>query len=93
MNEHPQGGDRPWQPVVVPLGTGLAPEEAFLRLAQRRHALFLDSALRDAELGRYSFLAADPFDFLSVPANLTPADGNDPLALLAERLAPWHAET
>ncbi|HTU26940.1 MAG TPA: anthranilate synthase component I family protein, partial [Pirellulales bacterium] len=77
-----------WPGVVVPLGKNLVPEEAFVRLAGRRHALFLDSALRDAELGRYSFLAADPFDFLTVPA-----DDTDGLALLGERLAPWRTET
>jgi para-aminobenzoate synthetase component 1 len=82
-----------WRPVVVPLGTNLAPEEALLRLARRRHALFLDSALRDPALGRYSFLAADPFDFLSVPTISAPADGTDALALLAARLAPWRADT
>ena len=65
-----------------------------MRLAHRPHALFLDSALRDPELGRYSFLAADPFDFLSVPVGRQrSADGADPLALLASRLAPWQAET
>ena len=42
--------------------TALDAEQAFLRLAGRPHALFLDSARRDPELGRYSFLAADPFD-------------------------------
>ncbi len=59
-----------------------------MRLAGRRHALFLDSALRDPELGRYSFLAADPFDFLMVPA-----DGTDALARLAERLAKFETGT
>ena len=33
-----------------------------LRLAGYPHCLFLDSALRDPRLGRYSFLTADPFE-------------------------------
>ena len=44
------------------------PEAAFLRLSRQRHCLFLDSALPHPSLGRYSFLAADPFDFVSVPS-------------------------
>jgi para-aminobenzoate synthetase component I len=80
--------DRFSAPLVVPLGNRLDPEQAFLRLASRPYVLFLDSALRDPERGRYSFLTADPFDFLSVPAN-----GTDALALLADRLSAWQADT
>ncbi len=35
----------------------------FHRLASLPHCLFLDSSLRHATLGQYSFLTADPFDF------------------------------
>jgi para-aminobenzoate synthetase component 1 len=35
------------------------------RLAHRRHLLFLDSAADDSPRGRYSFITADPFDWLS----------------------------
>jgi len=42
------------------------PEQAFRRLSRLRNCLFLDSALRDPQLGRYSFLTADPFDFLEI---------------------------
>jgi para-aminobenzoate synthetase component I len=42
-------------------------EQVFLRLAALPHCLYLDSARRDATLGRYSFVAADPFDFLAIP--------------------------
>jgi hypothetical protein len=59
------------------------PEEAFLRMAGVPHCLFLDSTLRQPVLGRYSFLAADPFDFVEAPA-----DGSDQLAVLAGRLRP-----
>jgi para-aminobenzoate synthetase component I len=78
----------PELPYVLPLGAGLDSEQAFRRLARRPHVLFLDSALRDPERGRYSFLTADPFELLSVPA-----DGSDGLARLAGCLAPWQAET
>jgi para-aminobenzoate synthetase component 1 len=45
------------------------------------HALFLDSALRDPVLGRYSFVTADPFDYLEVPV-----EGIDGLGELAGRM-------
>jgi para-aminobenzoate synthetase component 1 len=45
------------------------------------HCLFLDSAQRLPELGRYSFLAADPFEFVRVPA-----DGTDGLVPVEARL-------
>lgn len=38
-------------------------EQAFLRLVDKPHCLFLDSARRDPLLGRYSFLTADPFAY------------------------------
>lgn len=43
------------------------PTDVFLRLADLPHCLFLDSALRDPVLGRYSFVTADPFDYLECP--------------------------
>jgi len=57
-------------------------EEVFLRLCGLPHCLFLDSAMFDPRLGRYSFVAADPFDYLELPA-----DGPDCLDLLARRMA------
>ena len=57
------------QPVVSELVPAPEPEEVFARLWGRPHCLFLDSAMRHPELGRYSYLAADPFAFLQVPAN------------------------
>lgn len=71
-------------PLVEELMPPPAPEEVFARLTGRPHCLFLDSALRHSRLGRYSFVAADPFDFVQLPA-----DGNDVLTILAERLAPF----
>lgn len=64
-------------PLVEELHPAPDAETAFVALSQRPHCLFLDSALRDPQLGRYSFLAADPYDFVRVAA-----DGTDGLAQL-----------
>ncbi|MEX2174867.1 MAG: anthranilate synthase component I family protein [Pirellulaceae bacterium] len=73
-------------PIAVELRPTPDLEAALIRFAAQPHSLFLDSALRDPRLGRYSFLTVDPFDFFIVPA-----DGSDGLALLGEKLAPWRA--
>ena len=74
----------------LPLAYELRPtpdvESALICLANRPYSLFLDSALRDAKLGRYSFLTADPYEIVSMPA-----DGSDGLAMLAEKLRPFRA--
>jgi para-aminobenzoate synthetase component 1 len=57
------------------------------RLARRPRFLFLDSAATDSSLGRYSFLTADPFDWLR-----TRGKDDDPFPRLAASLARWHAE-
>lgn len=74
-------------PLIEELPIAPDPEAAFLRLSQLPHVVFLDSALRDSQLGRYSFLSADPFLFWE-----SAADG-DPFRLLDERLLPFQAET
>lgn len=73
-------------PLVVELSPAIDAEQAFLRLVDRPHCLFLDSARRDPQLGRYSFLACDPFDFLELPL-----DSTDALARLAAVLAPYRS--
>src|SRR5438045_876991 len=57
----------PWLsgPLVEELSARLDPWEACRRLAGLRHLLFLDSAARHPTLGRYSFLTADPFHWLT----------------------------
>jgi len=79
-------------PEFVPLVEELHPapnaEAAFLALCRRPHCLFLDSALRHLTLGRYSFLTADPFDFLVVQA-----DGSDALGRLAHGFCELTAKT
>lgn len=47
-------------PVVLPLPSDLAPEVAAQRARPAGGLLFLDSALRDARLGRYSYVASSP---------------------------------
>jgi len=75
-------------PLVEELSPAPGPEEAFLRLWGRPHCLFLDSALSHPVLGRYSFLAADPFDYFELPARAT-----DGLGELARRLSSMQAAT
>jgi para-aminobenzoate synthetase component 1 len=74
----------------LPLAVELRPppdvEAALLCLASQPHSLFLDSAMRDPRLGRYSFLTAEPFEFLAAPA-----DGSDALSLIQSRLRAFPA--
>lgn len=73
-------------PLVEALPAAAEPEDAFLRLCGLPHCVFLDSALKHPHLGRYSFVAADPFDFLQ----RRPED-RDSLGELAERLSRFPA--
>ncbi len=50
-------------PVVCELLPAPQPEEVFRALCELPHCVFLDSALVHARLGRYSFIAADPWRF------------------------------
>jgi len=53
-----------FEPLVESLRGGTDPEDVFRRLARRPHCLFLDSAMADGGLGRYSFVTCDPYAFL-----------------------------
>ena len=75
-------------PLVHELQPPPRPADAFCRLASRPHCLFLDSALSDPQLGRYSFLAADPFELIEVPAGRP-----DAIDLLEGRMAQFTAAT
>jgi para-aminobenzoate synthetase component 1 len=71
------------------------PWEACRRFADLPHLLFLDSALTHPPLGRYSFVAADPFDWLhgrgrDIVDRANGAREGDPFAALEERLRSWH---
>jgi para-aminobenzoate synthetase component 1 len=63
------------------------PWDAFRRLADLPHLLFLDSALSHPSLGRYSFLTGDPFDWLSARRSTV-----NPFRALAARLARYQRE-
>ncbi|MFV2068240.1 MAG: anthranilate synthase component I family protein [Pirellulales bacterium] len=58
----------PFRPLVERLDPAPSAVDVFRALSHRPHSLFLDSAQRDARLGRYSFVTADPFDFITAPA-------------------------
>ncbi len=75
-------------PLVEELSPLLRPEQAFQAACHLPGCLLLDSALEHPSLGRYAFLAADPFEFYQVPA-----DGTDALAGLGMRLARWKSPT
>lgn len=55
-------------PIVQELPPSLSSEQAFMRLCDKPHCVFFDSALRHETLGRYSFLAADPYELIQLPA-------------------------
>jgi para-aminobenzoate synthetase component 1 len=75
-------------PVIQELDPPPDAEAAFLAFSRLPHCLFLDSALRHPRLGRFSFLAADPFETIEVAA-----DRGDALGRLGERLANLPAPT
>ena len=75
-------------PLVDELDPSLDPVQVFHACASLPHVLFLDSALRDPVLGRYSFVAADPFSFLEVPVG-----AHDGLTRMRQLLAAWKTET
>jgi len=75
-------------PFVEPLPASLSAYEAFQRLAALPHVIYFDSARRHDTLGRYSYVAADPYDFL-----LLPVRGPFAFDALSERLASSQAAT
>jgi len=60
----PTTGPTAFTPLVRELVPMPDSEAVFVKLATRPHCLFLDSARRDRQLGRYSYIMVDPFDFL-----------------------------
>ncbi len=63
-------------PLFEHLPVGLAAVDVFRRLAVLPHVVFFDSASREGELGRHSFVSADPFQWMS-----NTATDDDPLAV------------
>jgi para-aminobenzoate synthetase component 1 len=85
-------------PLVHELTPAPAPWDAFRRLVGLGRALFLDSALAHPVLGRYSFITADPYEWLwsrgrrtYLSGRTAPLEGADPFVVLAERLASWRS--
>lgn len=76
------------EPVVRALQSGISPLDVFRAFRSLPYVAFFDSAMPHATLGRYSFVAADPFDWIAVPA-----DGSCALNVLAERLVPFATPT
>lgn len=54
-------------PRVIELPASADKLTCFDRLAELPHCLFLESVTTSDERGRYSFLAADPFEFITLP--------------------------
>lgn len=75
-------------PLVESLPRELDALACFRKLAGRPKRLFFDSALRDPELGRYSFLACDPFEFVTFAIDVPGG-----FARLQESLSRFSADT
>src|SRR5579871_1032080 len=84
-------------PLVEELTPWLDPWDACRRLARLSHLLFLDSADGHPSLGRFSFVTADPFDWLrgyrgQLAGNVEEHRRANPFAVLAERMKRWQCE-
>jgi len=55
--------------IIEELNPAPAAEDVFLRLSALPHCVYFDSARRDRELGRYSFVTADPFEHIEAPVS------------------------
>jgi para-aminobenzoate synthetase component 1 len=69
-------------PQIQELSPAPNPADVFVSLSGLPHCLFLDSALQHAELGRFSYVMADPYDFVRVAP-----DTPHPLDALQNELA------
>ncbi len=82
MKHVPQVTDEPlWREIAYGDPAGL-----LRRFAGLRDLTFLDSAMQQGELGRYSYLAADPFETFTLAEG---ESGAAALARLDRRLARW----
>eukprot|EP01037_Dinobryon_pediforme_P027884 gene27884-30935_t len=73
------------------------PTQVLRRLAGLPRPILLDSAMQDAKLGRFSYVAADPFGEFRVEGGIAHWNGaalaGDPLDRLSERLAAYAQPT
>src|SRR5437763_22619 len=83
--------------VVEELPATVTAWDVFRRLQTVRHVLFLDSAVPHQTLGRYSFLTADPFEWITSRGDEVILNGDrqgtDPFTVLANRLSQHRVET
>jgi para-aminobenzoate synthetase component 1 len=56
-------------PLMERLDPSLDAVEVFRRLSALPHVVFFDSAMRHPTLGRYSFVAADPVEWITAPTD------------------------
>jgi para-aminobenzoate synthetase component 1 len=68
-------------------------ESCFLRFRELPYCLLLDSALRNPELGRYSFLCADPFAIHQHQEGSSHAEKDDPFEPLRQHLSQFASPT
>jgi para-aminobenzoate synthetase component 1 len=85
-------------PLVEEFTPWLDPWDVCRRLAHLPHLLFLETAASYPTRGRYSFVTADPFHWLSVRRGRIVEGGEtkrlvDAFTVLEERLKQWHVET
>jgi para-aminobenzoate synthetase component 1 len=89
-------------PAQVPLVEEITPApdawETCQRLAHLPGLLFLDSASRLPELGRYSYVTANPFAVLTARGNRVGLNGRllldtNPFRVLQEQLGRWRLDT
>src|SRR6516165_4664065 len=88
----------PVVPLAEELTPWLDPWDVCQRLAHLPYVLFFDSAAVHPALGRYSFVAADPFARLRARGRQVVEDDEgrreaDPFAVLRERLGRWRVES
>ena len=95
---HPPPETEPIRPLVEELTPAPDPWEVCLRLSSLPHVLFLDSAVRHPVLGRYSFVTARPFGWVTARrAVMFDTDSgrwkSNPFSALAGWLAACRAES
>ncbi|HZZ71501.1 MAG TPA: anthranilate synthase component I family protein [Pirellulales bacterium] len=76
------------EPLIEEFPPGTDAESVFRAWSVLPHCLFLDSARRDSLVGRYSFVAADPFQFWQ-----RAADAGDPLGAVQAELTKHPSRT
>jgi para-aminobenzoate synthetase component I len=91
MAERSSLDSSPELPVVTPLPSDITIAIAFRKLAHLSHCAMLESTLPHDSLGRYSFLAVDPFEVITAPYGDKNASGKK-LALLHARLAEFQCQ-